>query len=146
MPISRPLSASLASITSLAVAFALGSCSTASPSAGAATSAQGSTTATSSAPVGATPSTTASGRTVEVTVKGSTITPAPATIPLKVGETINVVVTSDHDDEVHAHGFEVEKEIKAGVPVTLQLKGDVPGVYEVEMHHPALTLLQIAVS
>ncbi|WP_442277097.1 hypothetical protein [Terrabacter sp. 2TAF16] len=91
-------------------------------------------------------STTASGRTVDVTVTGSTITPAPATIPLKVGETINVTVTSDHDDEVHAHGFEVEKEIKAGVPVTLQLTGDVPGVYEVEMHHPALTLLQIAVS
>ncbi|WP_256795279.1 hypothetical protein [Terrabacter sp. Ter38] len=88
----------------------------------------------------------ASGRTVAVVVMGSTITPAPATIPLKVGETINVTVTSDHDDEVHAHGFEVEKEIKAGVPVTLQLKGDVPGVYEVEMHHPALTLLQIAVS
>lgn len=79
-------------------------------------------------------------------MKGTTITPPPATIPLNVGETINVVVTSDHDDEVHAHGFEVEKEVKAGVPVTLELKGTIPGVYEVELHHPPLTLLQIAVS
>ena len=49
-------------------------------------------------------------------------------------------------DEVHAHGFEVEKEISDGVPTTLVLKGSLAGVYEVEMHKPALTLLQVAVS
>lgn len=133
MPKNPRSSASLACITSLAVALALGACSSAAPSA---------------APASPAASSAASGteRTINVTVKGTSITPAPATIPLKVGETMKVVVTSDHNDEVHAHGFEVEKEVKAGVPVTLQLKGDVPGVYEVELHHPALTLLQIAVS
>jgi hypothetical protein len=56
-----------------------------------------------------------------------------------------LVVTSDHDDELHAHGFEVEQEIKAGVPATIALTGKEPGVYEVELHHPALTLLTVAV-
>jgi hypothetical protein len=56
-----------------------------------------------------------------------------------------VVVTSDHADELHAHGFEVEQEIVAGVPATITLTGKDPGVYEVELHHPALTLLTVAV-
>ncbi len=59
---------------------------------------------------------------------------------------MTLVVTSDHDDEVHAHGFELELPMKANVPVTMMLKGGAPGVYEVEMHHPALTLMKIAVS
>lgn len=140
MPRPRRSRPSWAFVSSLTLAVVLGACSSASPSAGTASSAAGSAAGSSQAGAAS------SARTIDVTVKGTSITPAPATIPLKVGETINVVVTSDHDDEVHAHGFEVEKEVKAGVPVTLQLTGDVPGVYEVELHHPALTLLQIAVS
>jgi len=131
----------------LTVAMAIGACSSATSGDTTAPSSPGSSVSPASSPTGSSSAaTSASTRTVDVSVKGTTITPPPATIPLKVGETINVVVTSDHADEVHAHGFEVEKEVKPGVPVTLELKGDVPGVYEVELHHPPLTLLQIAVS
>lgn len=80
-----------------------------------------------------------------MTVIGTTITPAPATVQLKVGDTLALTVTSDHADQLHAHGFEVEKEMQAGVPVTMSLKGATPGVYEVEMHHPPLTLMKIEV-
>ncbi|HYQ32168.1 MAG TPA: hypothetical protein VEQ83_03075 [Lapillicoccus sp.] len=76
---------------------------------------------------------------------GSTITPAPTQVDLPVGQTLTLVVTSDHDDQLHAHGFEVEEDIKAGVPATIALTGKDPGVYEVELHHPALTLLTVAV-
>jgi len=78
-------------------------------------------------------------------VTGSTITPAPAQVDLPVGQTLTLVVTSDHDDQLHAHGFEVEEDIKAGVPATIALTGKDTGVYEVELHHPALTLLTVAV-
>jgi len=80
-----------------------------------------------------------------VTVTGSNVTPAPAQVDLPVGQTLTLVVTSDHDDELHAHGFEVETELKAGVPATVTLTGKDPGVFEVETHHPALTLLTVAV-
>jgi plastocyanin len=78
-------------------------------------------------------------------VTGSAVTPAPAQVDLPVGQTLTLVVTSDHDDQLHAHGFEVEEDIKAGVPATIALTGKDPGVYEVELHHPALTLLTVAV-
>ena len=85
------------------------------------------------------------GRTITITVKGSTVTPPPAQVDLPVGEMLTVVVTSDHDDELHAHGFEVEVPLKAGVPTTIILTGKDPGVFEVELHEPALTLLTVAV-
>jgi hypothetical protein len=85
------------------------------------------------------------GRTIAITVKGSTVTPPPAQVDLPVGQLLTLVVTSDHDDELHAHGFEVEVPLKAGVPTQVALTGKDPGVYEVEVHHPALTLLTVAV-
>ena len=77
-------------------------------------SASPSTSATSSTPSATTSTTT--GRTIAITVTGSTVTPAPAQVDLPVGQTLTLVVTSDHDDQLHAHGFEVEEAIKAGVP------------------------------
>ena len=62
-----------------------------------------------------------------------------------MGQALTLTVTTDHDDELHAHGFEVEQNIKAGVPTTITLTGKDPGVFEVELHEPPLTLLTVAV-
>ncbi|GAA1892826.1 hypothetical protein [Lapillicoccus jejuensis] len=88
---------------------------------------------------------TAGSKTLAVTVTGSTVTPAPTTVELPVGQTLALTVTSDHADEVHAHGFDVEKEVEAGGSVLLVLTGAEPGEYEVDMHDPVLTLLKIDV-
>ena len=82
---------------------------------------------------------------LEVTVTGTTVTPAPAQVDLPVGSTLELVVTSDHDDELHAHGFDQEAQLKAGQPTTLRLTAKDAGLYEVETHDPALTLLTVAV-
>jgi plastocyanin len=114
------------------------------------TSSAATSTASSSAP---SPSGSSSGsspgspaqRTVTVTVTGSRVTPAPRTVDLAVGETMTLTVTSDHADQLHVHGFDIEKELPAGTPVSVELTGESPGVYEVETHHPELRLLKIAV-
>ncbi len=82
---------------------------------------------------------------IAVTVSGSTVTPAPSQVELASGAVLELVVTSDHDDELHAHGFEVEAVLKAGEPTTVRLTGGEAGVYEIETHEPALTLLTVAV-
>ena len=88
---------------------------------------------------------TGSVRRLAVTITGTTVTPAPAQVDLPIGSTLELVVTSDHDDELHAHGFDVEAPLKAGVPTTIRLTGKEAGSYEVETHEPALTLLTVAV-
>lgn len=80
-----------------------------------------------------------------VTVTGRTVTPPPAQVDLPVGSTLELSVTSDHDDELHAHGFDVEAPVKAGRATTVRLTAKEPGVYEVETHEPALTLFTVAV-
>ena len=88
---------------------------------------------------------TPSGRTIKVTITGKQVTPAPTTVDLKVGEALTLVVTSDHDDEIHAHGFDVEGTLKAGTPSTVTLTGREAGLYEVETHEPPLRLMMVAV-
>jgi plastocyanin len=97
---------------------------------------------TSSSPTSAA---TPAARTVEITVTGDKVDPPPSQVDLAVGETLRIVVTSDHATELHAHGFEVETDVPAGQPTTVELTGSAPGVYEVELHHPDLLLLQVAV-
>ena len=98
---------------------------------------------------GATPAPGASAtgpvRRMTVTVTGTSVTPPPAQVDLPVGSTLELVVTSDHDDELHAHGFDQEASLKAGQPTTVRLTATEPGLYEVETHEPALTLLTVAV-
>lgn len=84
-------------------------------------------------------------RRLDVSITGTTVTPPPALVDLAVGATLELVVTSDHDDELHAHGFDVEEQLKAGVPTTLRLTATQTGSFEVETHEPALTLLTVAV-
>jgi len=105
------------------------------------------TTTTSTATPSTTGSTssTAAGRSLLITVTGSTVTPKPTRVDLAVGATLTLVVTSDHDDQLHAHGFDVGAKLTAAKPTTIVLTGTDPGVFEVETHHPALTLVTVAV-
>lgn len=85
------------------------------------------------------------GRTLAVTVRGKKVTPAPSTVDLKVGERLTLTVTDDQDNVLHIHGFDIERNLVAGQPLTVTLTGKQPGTYEVETHHPELRLLKIAV-
>jgi plastocyanin len=84
-------------------------------------------------------------RTITITVQGQRVTPPPARVTVEHGQTLRLVVTSDHDDELHAHGFDVERELTAGQATTVDLSGAEPGLYDVETHHPGLRLLQVQV-
>ena len=106
-------------------------------------------------PTSSTPSTTTSPpqttttpaiRTLAIEVNGTEVSPEPTQVDLAVGETLSLVITADAGSEVHVHGFgEIAEPVTPGVPVTIELTGDDPGVYEVELHDPDLLLLQVAV-
>jgi plastocyanin len=84
-------------------------------------------------------------RTITITVQGQRVTPPPARVTVEHGQMLRLVVTSDHDDELHAHGFDVDRELTAGQATTVDLSGAEPGLYDVETHHPELRLLQVQV-
>jgi hypothetical protein len=62
------------------------------------------------------------------------------------GTSVALVVTSDVADEVHLHGYDIEKELSPGTPVTLQFDATITGVFEVELHKAGTVLLRLQVS
>jgi hypothetical protein len=82
---------------------------------------------------------------VSVSVQNGKVTPKPHRVPVKEGSRVRLQVTSDVDDEVHVHGFDIEEPLDAGHTTTVDLLADQPGVFEVETHETELELLQLAV-
>jgi plastocyanin len=130
----------------LGLVVALAGCGGDDPTVQATSSTGGSSSTSSSSSSSSGSSTTSSsGRTLEVTITGRKVDPAPTTVPLAVGQSLTLTVTSDHDDVLHIHGFDIEKDLKAGQPTTVTVTGKDPGVFEVETHETELRLLKIAV-
>jgi FtsP/CotA-like multicopper oxidase with cupredoxin domain len=57
-------------------------------------------------------------------------------ITVKKGGTVDLTVTTAIPDEVHLHGYDLEKEARAGKPVRFNFKANMDGVFEVEVHKP----------
>lgn len=102
---------------------------------------------TGSGPSSAAPATDQTQQAVEVTVavQNGKVTPKPHTVDVPLGSEVSLQVTSDVDDEVHVHGFDVEEPLEAGHTTTITLHADEKGVFEVETHETELLLLQLEV-
>lgn len=93
------------------------------------------------APSGATPAAStgavAAPLTIAITVAKGQVTPSGQKLDAKVGQTVRLTVTSDADDEIHAHtgGDGYELEVRAGQPATGEFVLSSPGSFEVESHH-----------
>ena len=133
----------------LAGLLALSACTTgspaSSPTSGAVASSSVASAPMTSAPSTSTSATPANTTVVRVTIRGKDVSPAPGNVSVTLGTTLRLIVTSDHDDQLHAHGFDVEVALQAGQPTTLDLRATTPGIYEIETHHPPLTLMHVVV-
>jgi cupredoxin-like protein len=88
---------------------------------------------------------TASTKVIKVSIKGDTITPAPDRVDVDLGSRVKIVVTSDGDDEVHLHGYDIEREVAPGSPARLSFTADQPGLFECESHKSGKLLFQLQV-
>ena len=71
-------------------------------------------------------------QTVEFTI---TDPPAPTErIEVPLGAEVTLRLTAAVDDRAHLHGYEVEKDLPAGVPTDLVFTANMAGTYEVESH------------
>ena len=75
---------------------------------------------------------------VDITIADGKVTPNGEKVDVAVGQEVELNVTSDADDEIHAHtddadGYELE--VKAGVPTTGRFTVASAGSFEVESHH-----------
>jgi heme/copper-type cytochrome/quinol oxidase subunit 2 len=85
-------------------------------------------------------------QTVRVGYAGGQVTGDTGRVPVPLGGTVEVVVTSDVADEIHLHGYDRSADVPAGGTATLTFTADVPGVFEIELEELGRELTQLQVS
>ena len=112
--------------------LALGACST-SPTGEATAPSSAAVSSASASSSAATPSALA----INIRIANGKVDPNGKKIDASVGQEVILQVTSDMDDEIHAHtgdaGYELE--VKANEPTTGTFILSAPGSFEVESHH-----------
>ena len=43
-------------------------------------------------------------------------------------------VTADEDEEIHVHGYDIEKEVPAGETIDVSFPATITGIFEIEFH------------
>ncbi len=64
---------------------------------------------------------------------------------VKKGDKVVLVVRTDAGEEVHLHGYDIEKPVTPGTPVRIPFTASLPGRFELELHHPDALLAVIEV-
>jgi plastocyanin len=146
MPSSQKALLAVGAVAVLAVAFAL-----LRPSSGddddagttaAPTAATTADTVASTAPSGdgaTTPTATAPAAPREpaatlIRVRGGDPVGGVENIEVEQGDMIRFTVSSDQSDEVHVHGYDLEKPVAPGAPARFSFTADADGIFEVELH------------
>jgi FtsP/CotA-like multicopper oxidase with cupredoxin domain len=72
---------------------------------------------------------------VEIKVHHGRLVAGPAVIKLKQGDRVTLRVTSDSNDELHVHGYDLHLNLIAGQQAQLSFTADHSGRFEYELHH-----------
>ena len=69
-----------------------------------------------------------------IEIRGGEVVGGPAEIRAKNGDTVVIVVSSDAPDDIHLHGYDIEKKAGPGKPATFRFKANLEGEFELESH------------
>ena len=67
-------------------------------------------------------------------------------VTVKSGDEVRITVSSDVNDEVHVHGYDLMQDVTPAKPATITFQANVPGVFEVELEHRGKQLFTFQVS
>jgi hypothetical protein len=82
---------------------------------------------------------------IRVDVSGGDVNGVGSTVEVAVGELVALEVTSDTDDEVHVHGYDVMAAVSPSKPAKLGFVADLPGAWEVELENAGMLLFELRV-
>ncbi len=57
-----------------------------------------------------------------------------ADIQVTKGDVVRIVVSADAPDDIHLHGYDIEKKVAPGQPARFRFRADVEGIFEIESH------------
>ena len=69
-----------------------------------------------------------------IEIKGGQPVGGVQDIKVKKGDQVTIVVTADAEDDIHLHGYDIEKPVEPGKPATFKFTADIEGIFEIESH------------
>lgn len=106
------------------------------------------TTSTSTDANGSTTQTTttqANPEVVTIVIKDGQPVDGVQDLEFQEGDDIRFRVESDADWGIHLHGYDIEKEVKAGGSVEYDVPATIPGVFELEIEDTATPIAELTV-
>jgi FtsP/CotA-like multicopper oxidase with cupredoxin domain len=81
-----------------------------------------------------------------IVVKGGKPVGGVKTITVRKGDQVRIEVTSpDTTSEIHLHGYDVKRELKAGDSVRFSFVANAEGIFEMELEQTAVQIAKIVV-
>ena len=69
-----------------------------------------------------------------IEIRGGEVVGGPAEIKVEKGDTVVIAVSADAPDDIHLHGYDIEKPVEPGQPARFQFKANLEGEFEIESH------------
>jgi hypothetical protein len=69
-----------------------------------------------------------------IRIKGGKPVGGVADIKVKKGDHVRIVVSSDAHDDIHLHGYDIEKPVEPGQPAQFNFTANIEGIFEIESH------------
>ena len=69
-----------------------------------------------------------------IRITGGEVAGGPKTITVEKGDRVRIVVSADAPDDIHLHGYDIEKEAGPGKPARFDFKAKLEGQFEMESH------------
>jgi hypothetical protein len=88
----------------------------------------------------------AAGTVPTIVVKGGKPVGGIQTLEYKKGDQIHFKVSSDVADEVHVHGYDLHKDVKAGGSVEFDFPATIEGVFEAELEGRKEQIIELRVN
>jgi len=88
----------------------------------------------------------ASGTVPTIVVEGGKPAGGIRTLEYKKGDQIHFKVSSDVSDEVHVHGYDLHKDVKAGGTVEFAFPATLEGVFEAELESRKEQIIELRVN
>jgi FtsP/CotA-like multicopper oxidase with cupredoxin domain len=92
-----------------------------------------------------TPAATPRPKVTTVRAVGRTPVGGIKSINVTKGDTVRFTVTSDQPENVHLHGYDVEKPVAPGRPARYVFKANIEGIFEVELEQSGVQLIKLQV-
>lgn len=69
-----------------------------------------------------------------IRIRGGEVVGGAPDITVTSGDVARIVVSSDAPDDIHLHGYDIEKQAAPGQPARFRVKADIEGSFEIESH------------